>query len=232
MIDFVTSILSGEKPSPTFILSLINISKTIREGMRPWQFLKKTDTSQTVSGSTLYTTPIPMPSDFGRWLNEGAITFFDGNNDVEDITEVPMETILYYKNSYGRYACDYANNQLFVMGLIPKLYTVYQNYIKRTPVITTATTWIGVPDEYKFLLCFDAASRYRLGTDYDDINARNADDNGKAATMIYEAMSEWDAQLAISAINAVDYKQDRYPGIVGGRNGRLNFPNFGGQNWM
>ena len=42
--------------------------------------------------------------------------------------------------------------------------------------------WIGL------LRAQQSAARYRLGTDYDDIAARNADENYKASEDMYKAM--------------------------------------------
>ncbi len=230
LLDLLKLILSGEGINPTFGLQMINFAKNVFEMRRPWMNLKTIDSSQTVTPATTYTTPIPMPANFRRYLNEGAIVLFDGSNDVVQLTEVPFEMILSYKDDYGKFAVDYANNVIYVLGKIPKNYTVYQYYIKASAAITLTTTWTTTSNfllEFHPALAYEAAVRWRLGTDYDDVNARNADDNAKMSDMIFEAMATLDNERAIGAVNALNYSGDKYPGIVGGKvgnnfRGRLN----------
>lgn len=222
MIDFVTSLLGGETPSPQLILSLLNVEKDVVQDERPWQVLKKVDNSVVVTPSNTFTIPLPLPVDFSKFLLEGTMQLFDGNNDVQYISEVPIESQLNYKNEYGRFCANVGSGTFFLMGLIPKVYTVYLWFIQTTPDITPLTTWEKFPSRYHKLLCFGAAARYRLGTDYDDINARNADDNGKARDALLKSAERWDSDLAISAINAVDYKNDNYPGVAGSQGNSRN----------
>ncbi|CAM5999298.1 unnamed protein product [Sphagnum balticum] len=190
--------------------------------------------SVTLSPSNTYTTPIPLPTvnsltgetvGFMRWMLEGSVLLFNGNNDLQDITEVPLEATLNYYNDYGRYAVDYSGGNMFFMGLIPTTYTLYRYFIADYGDITLTTTWKHVPYRFANMLAFYTAARWRLGTSWDDIAARNADDNYKAAQELYQAMDDWDTELQIASYNSVDYKNDNYPGIVGG-NGSLgsNYP--------
>lgn len=54
------------------------------------------------------------------------------------------------------------------------------------------------------ILAYDVAAMYRLGVSYDDINARNADDNNKQAQLMYGAMETWDDNLQRSATTRMD----------------------------
>jgi len=217
MVNLVTAVLQGEAPSQVFILQLLNTEKNIVENLRPWQVLKKLDTSVTVQATNTYTNPLPLPADFSKFLLEGTMQLFDGVNDTQNISQVPFEARLTYRTAFGRFLADYANNQFFLMGLIPKAYSVYLWYIKSTPQITLGTTWTSFPPQYQAMLAFRTAARWRLGTDFDDVNARNADENGRTADMILQSMETWDTDLAISAINSVDYRNDNYPGPAGGQ---------------
>ena len=49
------------------------------------------------------------------------------------------------------------------------------------------------------LLAYEVAAMYRLGLDYDDINARNADRNIIDAKQLYAAMVSWDDNRQRSA---------------------------------
>lgn len=225
LLTLLQSILAGEGISNTYALQLINLARIRIEAMRPWKVLSTVDKTQTVTPANTYTNPIPLPSNFVRFLGEsslaqGSVVLFDGNTDVQYITEIPIENILFNKDQYGMVAVDYGGNSMYFTGLIPKNYTVYQYYIADFGDITALTTWLKFPARFAAILAFDAAAHWRLGTDYDDVNARNADDNGKMVNEILTAMKSWDSELAISSVNRVNY-----PG--GYNNNMGNYNGFG-----
>ena len=205
LLTLLQSILSGEGISNTYALQLINLARIRIEAMRPWKVLSTVDDSQTITPANTYTTPKTIPSNFVRYLGEsslaqGSIVLFDGNTDVQYITEIPIENILFNKDQYGMVAMDYGSNLMYFTGLIPKNYTIYQYYIADFGDITALTTWQKFPARFAAILAFDAAAHWRLGTDYDDVNARNADDNVRMADQILTAMKSWDSELAISSL--------------------------------
>lgn len=217
ILNMLQSILAGEGISQTFALQLINLARIRIEAQRPWKVLSTVDKSQTVTPANTYTNPISLPANFVRFLgestlSEGSVVLFDGNTDVEYITEIPIENILSYKTQYSYVAVDYGSGQMYFTGLIPKTYTVYQYYIADYGDITLSTEWLKFPKRFWALLAFDAAAHWRLGTDYDDVNARNANDNAKMAAEILEAMRSWDSELAIASVNSIDYRNGNYPG--------------------
>ena len=220
IIDLITSILGGETPDTTYLLQLINLSKVRIEnginparedqGSRPWKVLLTLDKTKTVNSSNTYLTAFDLPDNFKRYLGESSLTqgrliLFDGSNNVQYLTEIPYELILENKDIFGYFAVDYSNRQFYITGVVPGTFTIYQWYIKKTEPITLATSWSNFDSDFHPILAFDTAARYRLGTDYDDVNARNADDNIKMVNGIFNAMASWDAEMAISAINNIDY---------------------------
>ncbi len=228
-LDLLKQILGGEGINQAYALQLINLAKMKYEQARPWKALVAVDNSQTVNGGNTYLTPLNLPSNFIRYLGEsslaqGSIVLFDGNDNVQFLTEVPFEQRIFYRTEFGRMTVDYANEKLYIMGIVPGSFTVYQYYIQFTPDITLNTSWEKIPARFHAILAFDAAARWRLGTDYDDVNARNADDNAKMAASIFDAMSSWDTELAISAINSIDYRNDRYPQFMNNRSNNNFLP--------
>lgn len=210
LIDLITSVLDGESPDPTYLLQLINLSRVQYENKRSWRVLVAKDTSKTVSGSNTYLTPFDCPTDFKRYLGESTLTqgmlrLYTSPNNIQYIYEVPYENILEYKDQFGYFAVDYANKKFYITGIVPGTFTIVQNYIRKTLAIALNTSWEGFDSDFHPILAFDSAARWRLGTDYDDMNQRNADDNGKLANGIFEAMSSWDAEMAISSINNIEY---------------------------
>lgn len=229
LLDLLKSILAGQGISNTYALQLINLARIRIEAKRPWKVLSASDSSQTVQPSNTYTTPFTIPANFVRYLGEstlsqGSIVLFDGNTDVQYITEVPIEDILFYKEQYSFAAMDYGSNLFYFTGLIPKTYTVYQYYIADYGDITKITGWQKFPKRFWAILAFDAAAHWRLGTNYDSIDAQNADDNARMAAEILSAMSSWDTELAISSVNSINYRNQgsNFNGI-GPRGVRANF---------
>lgn len=223
LLDMLTQILDGEGPNQAYMLQLMNLARIKFEAMRPWKVLSSVDSSQTVTGANLYTTPFTLPSDFYRYLGEsslaeGSIVLFNiSSYQKVTLTEVPIEQILNYRTEFGKFAVDYKNRIFYILGVVPGTYSVYQYYICRTPAITVATEWSFFDQNYAPILAFDAAARWRLGTDYDDIASLNASDNGKMVNDILESMSGWDTELALAAVNSIDYTNNR-PGYL--NNGR------------
>lgn len=217
ILNLLQSILAGEGISNTYALQLINLARIRIEAKRPWKVLSTVDNSQIITPANTYTDPIPLPENFVRFLGEstlsqGSVVLFDGNTDVEYITEIPIENILLYKDQYSFVGVDYGDNVMYFTGLISKTYTVYQYYIADYGDITPSGTWQKFPKRFWAALAFDAAAHWRLGTDYDDVNARNADDNVLMADEILKAMTAWDTELAISSINSIDYPNNNYNG--------------------
>lgn len=219
MYNMLKQVLGGEGINQTYALQLFNLARIQYEAKRPWQVLKKLNTSVVLNSSMDYTTPLPIPSDIQRYLSEGAIQLFIAPNNIQVLTETPVEFILNFKNDNNKFAPDYGNGVFYVMGKITQNWTVYQWYIMNTPDITLATSWERFPARFHAILVFNAAARWRLGTDYDDVNARNADDNEQMAEGIYSAMSDWDAELAIGTVNTLNYAAKNSPGIVVGPGG-------------
>lgn len=216
----MTDILGGESPSQTYLLQLINLSRVMIEtgvnptkpdtGSRPWKVLQTVDKSLTVNGSNTYTTPFNCPANFRRYLGEttltqGKLVLFDGVNNIQPLVEIPYEQILDFKDIFGYFAVDYANKQFYITGIVPGTFTIYQYYVKKTDPITLNTSWSNFDADFHPILAFDACARWRLGTDYDDMNQRNADDNEKLAGGLFNAMVSWDTEFAIASINNIDY---------------------------
>lgn len=222
LVDLITSIMDGESPDSSYLLQLINLSKLQYENDRSWKVLIAKDSSLTVTGANTYTVAFDCPANFKRYLGESTLTqgmmrLFDGANNIQYIYEIPFENILEYKDQFGYFAVDYANKQFYITGIVPGNFTIVQAYIKKTDPITLETSWSNFDSDYHPILAFDAAARWRLGTDYDDMNQRNADDNEKLALGIFSAMKSWDSEMAISALNNIEYPSNSsdYRGTTG-----------------
>lgn len=207
ILNLTASILGDENIDQTTGLQMLNTIRTYIEGRRPWQVLKKKDSSETVNGSNTFLTAHTMPSDLMRYLGNGTIQLYDGTNIPQECEEIPYEDLLLFKNEPFKFAADYGSRQFYITGEVPGTFTVWQWYIFDPGDITATSEWLRFPERFHPLLAFELAAMWRLGTDWDDVNARNADDNALRANLMYKAMEAWDNELALSQVKNLEYPQ-------------------------
>lgn len=205
LYDFVTTTLLGFSIDQTYFLTLLNVSRGIRENTRNWKYLQTIDKSQSVATSDTYLTAKTLPADFVRLTKEGTIKVFDGVNKYTIYTEVPMDQQIEYKDATGKFYIDYFNMQYFLCGKPDQAYTIWMPYQADPGDITLGSSWLKFPPRFAWMLAYDVAAMYRLGADYDDINARMGDQNAVMAQSIFRAMEKWDNELALSAVTQMDY---------------------------
>jgi len=198
-----TSLLGGYEMDDTLFYSLLNVHKAIREGMRDWMKLKKTDTSLTASTSDTYLTVKAMPTDFGRWQKDRPIVLYEtGTNNFLVYTEIPLSEKFAYQSESERFYCDYSTLNVYLTGTRDRNYTIASNYLKKSATLASGVSWVF--GDLDAILAYDVASDYRVGIDYDDINARNAQQNMIVAQQLYKAMEMEDASLQVSSLRGVD----------------------------
>lgn len=215
MYTLLVQILGGEQIDQTYALALFNLARYDYESRRLWRCLIAINTALTALTGKNYTTPYALQSPatpslatpyFMQYLLEGGMV-------VQNSTNVNQTVILreiapeYQLKSLGAnaYWVDYVNRVFYILANLPFAGIINQYFIADYGDITLTTVWNGFPPRYSNMLVFQAAARYRLGTDYDDIAARNGEDNFKAAEAIYQAAVKWDANLALNAYQHRDF---------------------------
>lgn len=217
--------------SPSYVLQLINIARADYEQRRMWQVLKAKNTALTAASGFNPTTAYAMPSPVSPSLNdpyamqyllEGAMLLVDPINSQNymPLLELPFENQVGIQQGNAFYV-DYAKREFYIMANLSGSFTIYQFFqadfgdIKATLAGDAVnTSWVGFPAKFAPMLAFQAAARQRLGSDYDDISARNADNNFNTAETLFKSAMKWDANLALNG-----YQHRPYMGIVGGNNG-------------
>lgn len=205
----------GKQIDETYALALFNLARLDFETRRIWSVLKAKDTSQTVLAGYNPNTPysIPNPPTFSQttpgfvqYILEGSLRLVNPNNlqDFIICNEIPFENQVEAQQDNCFYA-DYPNYKIYFPGTQAQARQIWQFFTADFGDITVATQWVGFPTRFQPALAFQAAARYRLGTDYDDINARNADDNYNASEMMYKAMVKWDENRVLQAHQNLDY---------------------------
>lgn len=217
--NVITPTLGGEEIDINYALVLVELARADFEGRRLWQVLKARDGSQTVVSGNTPSTPftIPQPATptlatpaFMQYLpdREGKTVLRlvnTGNaNDVRKVHMIEYEEQFEHQNEDVFYA-DYANNLFYLLGTFTASYKIWQTFKADFGPITTTTTWNGFAARFMPALGLQAAARYRLGADYDDLNARNADQNFQASEALFKAMMKWDSELSLQAAQSRDF---------------------------
>lgn len=236
LYNLLIQILGGEQIDQTYALSLFNLARYDMESRRMWRCLVATDTSLTAPAgenvSTAYNLNSPLtPSQstpyFMQFLLEGGLVLVNtaNTNQTMGLVEIAPEYRIGSKGA-GAFYVDYVNRKFYILANLSFAAQINQYFIADYGDITLTTSWVGFPPRFGNALVFQAAARYRLGTDYDDIAARNAEENYKASEDMYKAMVRWDANLALNAYQHRPFSS-RYGGS-GGYQGSYPPPNNGG----
>lgn len=189
----------------TLFLQFVNVARTNREFARPWMKLRKLQNSQLVTQANVWNNPLTMPTDFQFLTIDGMFTLFDGLNTYQELEEVPYNQVVQYKDWSNRFTIDHANSVYYILGIVDKPYTAWMFYQADYGDITLTTQWVNIPSRYHMILAFDALAMYELGVDYDDVQARNANELNRQAEMLFNAMCKWDDKLQLSSTTRVDY---------------------------
>lgn len=194
-----TSIRAGRQMDDTLFYTLVNLSKSGFERMRPWRKLIKKDTSQVASPSTAFTTAFTLPTTFLMTLPRRTLKLVSSSNAVLEYVEVTFEDWELYKTSSGYFTIDHMSGQYYISGTVNATYTIYFSFISSSPAIDATTPWI-FPAEFHPALAFDVAAMDELGIDYDDTNARQGNANSQRAQLIVRSAIRWDETLGRSAL--------------------------------
>ena len=189
----------------TLFFQFLNLARSNRELQRPWMALRKTWTSVSVNTSSAWNTAITLPTDFVYLSEDGQITLFDGQSSYESYDEVPYTQVPYYKDYSNKFSVDHGSRSLYLLGVVGRQYNLWVPYQADLGDITATTTWANIPARFHMMLAFDALAMYELGVDYDDVQARNANELNKQAELIYQSMIKWDDRLQRSSTTRVDY---------------------------
>lgn len=175
---------------------LLNVAKNTIENERPWMFLRKLDSSKTSTTGDNSTIAIDLPTD---WRRTHKLLI---GRDTQAI-QVPFDEQHLWRQSSYRFCVDVANSQYYVLGSLGVADTIYHYYIKKTPEITSATSWepTALLADFDAILAFMVAGYIMAGIDADDIFARMSVENKIMAQTIKASMIAWDMQLQIDAQN-------------------------------
>lgn len=210
MYDLMSTLINGFNMDQTLFLQLVNVERIKVELLRPWMRLRKFQYTQTANPAQPVLIPFTsqqfvIPTDFHYLNRDGVITLYDNNNLWQQYTEVGTQYIIPYLQVNNTFCMDHGAGFFYLNGVIDRSYKVFIPYQANLGDITLTTTWLNIPSSYNMIIPLQVAARERLGINFDDINARNADDNARTADLLLESMKTWDDNIQRSATAAMDY---------------------------
>lgn len=196
LYTFVTSLLNDTQIDETLFENLLDNAQMEVEGMRPWVQLRSSDATQSWNPGDTYQTGKTLNASFREWYEEQPVILLDTNKTPFQLSEIPYSQNYLYKDQVGRFAVDYPNNLLYIMGTPDKAYTVVQNFIKVSTLVsaTSTSTWI-FPARFHKILGLMVAEKWKNGIDYDVFSNAQANQQTAQATDILNEMTRWDSRL-------------------------------------
>ncbi len=208
LYNFVTKLLGDYQMDDTLFKIYLDIAQAQIEGLRPWRWLITEDATQVVSPSDTFATGKTIPA---RFLNYSSVSLVDSGNNSIQCEEIQIESKFAYKDTFAKYYCDFTKMSIYFCGLIPQSYTIHQFYVQMSPLVSAGNIWV-FPTFYHKLLALNVAAMWKEQVDYDVISAGQAQAQKTAATAMLDAMTRWDANLQLKAIEG----NDPYGGSFGG----------------
>lgn len=218
LTTFITGLNGSLTIDPTLLDVLVGSAQAILEEERPWEVLRKTDTSKTITTGNTWQTAIDLStiSDFSRfYANQDGIVvkLFDGGDRIQYYVLKTWDQRLEYKNVSNTCVYDENSKTLYLNGTVPFNGTLYIPYVSTsTPVDLTSASavWVLFPSRFLPLLGFYAVGIYKGAIDYDTINKMMLPENQTVMLALKNAMEKWDNEKQLAAIQSNDPAE--YPG--------------------
>ena len=207
--DFTENVLDGDTIGDDFFLELLNNANALLEAMRPWEYLKAEDSSQSIASGDTFESMKTLPT---KWVE--TLKMYVGAS-LLPYTQISYENRRRLSNVPRRFYIDVASSQFALTGGGNSGDVIYHVY-KMTGDDLTLANSPSFPERFHKLLGFGVAGLFRSGVDYDDFNAVIAGTNRDDARAVMLAMETWDDRIkeanAEGEIAHVDVST--YPDVV------------------
>lgn len=209
--------LVDDVSEPTSEYVLLNQGDTLIRHARPWEILKKTDSSKTRISGDDYTTAKALATDFDR-----PYKLYVGIGQAP-LKRVRYEDWLQYKDMGGLYSIDFKNGNLYISNGT-WTGTIYHTYIYRplrladtadaTHIITPV-----YPEEFWPIYAYKMAEIQMGGVDFDAIASQSLPTWVRSYRDLWDSMVSWDADLKDEDRLSESYADNGLPTIDLGRLG-------------
>jgi len=176
----------------TLAYQLLNNAKNKLESERPWEMLKKKDTSLTATAANTYTTEYSLPTDF----YEMDSVFVD----TTQYASLNFEQQIDFKDTGNYYFIDHRTNKLHLCGTLGSSKSVYLFYLYATDDVKSDTSPIW-PARFHPLIAFEMAILFTEGIDADEASKIMSPGFLRAYADLKNQMIGWDARLKYTAMN-------------------------------
>ena len=171
-------------------LALLNIAYDRVNAMRDWLFLRKSQSSQTISSTTTYA----QPSDFMYLIKAQTV---DSASSVNNMRIVPFDLRLEFNTSERTAYMDILNtNLVFTTAPVADVgSTLYWTYQYQPAQLTNSTSPV-FPRQFHALLGYEMARMYF----YNDQAEKDRSWNKEMAAeynLMLKQMKDWDIQLSL-----------------------------------
>ena len=208
LTTFITSLNGGATIDADLLDVLVDNAKTIIEEERPWEVLRKTDTSVSVTTGNTWETAHDLSAitDFSRFYGE-FIKIFDGGNRIDYIRLVPFDRRLENKDNGGTACYDENSKTLYLNGTIAFSGTLWIPYISTSTTVDLTSTdavWTVFPSRFLPILGYYAIGIFKGAVDYDSINRQMLPENRETFRALKNAMEGWDNSKQLNSLNFND----------------------------
>lgn len=208
LYEFLTLLNGGATIDLTLATILVDNARAILEEERPWEVLRKTDTSLSVSTSNTWETGTDLSSitDFSRFYGE-FIKIFDGENKVDYIRLVPFDRRLENKDNGGTACYDENAKILYFNGKIQFSGTLYIPYVSTSTDIdleSASAVWTTFPSRFLPILGYYAVQVNKGAVDYDSINRQMMPEHREVFKALKKSMENWDNEKQLNSLNFND----------------------------
>jgi len=185
--------LTNDSMGDTAFYAMLNAAKDATEGERNWEFLKKLDTTKTLSAGATSSTTFALPTDFGIPLRVSV----GSESSHRSLISQGDSRIL--RDESGSWFIDWINSTYSFTGTEGTGGTVYLLYTRFSPDIISSTSPVW-PDRFHRSLAYDVAKQWF----YQNAGERQFNWSGEMAAearRLHDAMVTWDERLKSLSIN-------------------------------
>lgn len=215
-----TNLNGGATIDTDLLQSLVNQGRTVLFSERDWVFLRKTDSSITVTANNdSWNTSVSISTitDFLRFFNidkgrhSYSIVLYDSATDRKEyFRQVPFARRLEYKQTPNTFVHDVTGKKIYFNDRIPFAGTLYISYIHMPEEIDLITTGsnlttsmetagtVPCPKFYHPVLGYYAIGINKGAIDYDSINREMLPNNQAVLNSLKNAMEKWDTNLQLA----------------------------------
>ena len=214
LYNLITLLNGDMEIDQTLAENLVETGKTIIEEERDWMVLRKTDSSKSVTTANTWETEIDLSSipNFSKFYGDYPIKLFDGDNKIEEYSQVPFDKRLFNKDNPNTFCFDENSKKLYLNGIVPFSGTLWIDHVVETEEIDLASdenVWTEFKGRFVRILAFYAVGIHKGAIDFDNVVKYMLPEHKATLISLKNAMMKWDDDKQ-SSIIAVSDPTERY----------------------